>query len=130
MILEVLINGSITGYIFALTYLSFSSHKKYLISIITLSFIVVILLVGMFDISFDVSGVWLKIVSQFDSLNNNADSVTRLSGGINSIKRSFDSFDAFIGAGLSWENPTLDFISLYLHAFGMIGLLALVTYSV
>jgi hypothetical protein len=130
MTFEVLINGSITGYVFALTYIFFSSYKKYFVPLILSCLIVVITLGSVLDLPVDMLGVWLKIVSQFDSLNDETVSVTRLSGGINSLKHSIESGSLLIGVGLSWESPTLDFISLYLRAFGLFGEVALIFYVV
>jgi hypothetical protein len=128
MIAEVLINGSITGYVFALIYISFSGYRKYFFWLIFACVLLVMVLVNVLDLSIDISNVWRKIVWQFDSLFDSTSSATRLSSGIENIKQIFGRGYFLIGSGLSWNNPTHDFISLYLRGFGLLGVIALIVY--
>ncbi len=128
MVLEVLINGSITGYVFALLYMLLTSYRKYFFWAIPLILFVLITITSSSDSSVDILRIWLKIASQFDSLDDGYGSVTRLSGGVRSVIDSLESSYMLIGSGLSWNSPTLDFISLYLRGFGLIGLVVLIPY--
>ena len=131
MAFEVIINGSLTGYIFILSYLSIGflskfRYKKTLIRIAIGSLIILpILALIEFYGYFDFSGLVLKITKQFDFIGDiNSTHPSRLFGMIQAISLTLNSNFILWGTGFSWSSPTLDIYSLYLNAYGVIGVIA------
>lgn len=132
MILEVILNGALTGYLFAIGFflssilIQFKSRIKFKNLII--SFLSTVALFFILQVSgyYDISGIFTKLTGQFNFLYDDYNyQPSRLKGMLESIENSISSDNVMFGSGFSWTNPTLDFYSLYLKAYGITGLLSL-----
>jgi len=135
LVLEVVLNSSLTGFVFAAGYLIF----KYMfnpttrvvrnLSFLTILFLISYVLLYSNDYYFNVDALFVKISKQFDFLYVEAStSPSRLRGAYDAIIYIFESNYYLHGIGLSWIKPTLDFYSLYLKGFGVIGFITLFAY--
>ena len=132
MTLEVIINGALTGYAFILgfvgiDFLSKFRYKKTLIRTTIGSLILLFTFALMKSYGyFDVSGLFLKITKQFAFIENpNSAHPSRLMGLIQAIELTLSSNFILWGSGFSWNTPTLDIYSLYLKAYGVIGVIVI-----
>jgi hypothetical protein len=136
MTLEVVINGSLAGYVFILSYscinissspISKSKILRYFSA--TLVFVIVLSLLVSFNY-FNFYGFLPKLLGQFDFLYNGSVSTkpSRLKGLVESFSSMINSDFWLYGVGFSWIAPTLDFYSLYFKSFGLIGLLTISSY--
>ena len=132
MILEVIINGALTGYIFALTFIGISflnnfKYKSTLVKVLVGGLIFNCILVLLdYNGYFQLSGLIPKIMGQFDFISDQySESPSRLKGMVQAIELTLNSHFVLWGTGFSWVSPTLDFYSLYMKAYGVIGFLVL-----
>lgn len=135
VIVEVIINGALTGYLFisAFVFITIIQKFKYksiffklVIGIIFFIFSIRILNINGY---FDFLELLVKIEGQFDFINNNySTKPSRLAGMFKSIELSLSSDSVLWGRGFSWDSPTLDIYSLYINAFGVTGFLALLLF--
>ena len=135
MIFEVILNGALTGYLFALGFvgINFLNKFRYKSSLINLTVVSICLIIFLSYVEyygyFDLSGFGPKIATQFDFLSNDYSSrPSRLRGMVESIISALNSNSVLWGVGFSWSSPTLDFYSLYIKAFGIIGFFSLGLY--
>ncbi len=131
--IELLINGSITGFIFIILFLISKIRYNYKIFIKVMIMILstVFVVTQIYDIDYNLINIYLKIVNQFDFLyypDSYYDNYGRLFGLYNAVGYIFNSKYFMIGVGLSWLEPTLDIFSLYLKAYGIIGFIFLMAY--
>ena len=139
MLLEVILNGALTGYLFAFGYfvtnflVQFRNKKKLLkASLIFPSFLLFIYIIQSSSY-YDFSGILTKISAQFAFLYDdlydyafyNTSQPSRLSGMFESLNTSLNSEHIMFGSGFSWINPTLDFYSLYIKAYGLTGFMCI-----
>jgi hypothetical protein len=131
--IELLTNGSITGFIFIILYFVFSIGFNFKIysKIIIALFSVIIIVTQAYDIDYNLINIYFKVIGQFDFLIEE-DSYYghrgRLFGLFNAVEYILNSNYYLIGVGLSWISPTLDIFSLYLKAYGIIGFIFLMAY--
>jgi hypothetical protein len=135
IVLEVIINGALTGYIFALGFACVSiiqkfKYKRTLFKVIIGSafLVIIIALLNIYGY-FNFLDLLVKIQGQFDFINNNNSTrPSRLAGMVRSIELSLNSDFVLWGRGFSWDSPTLDIFSLYIRAFGVSGFFALLLF--
>ena len=135
MFVEVILNGSLTGYLFALGFFgidflrAFQTKKRILKLFFVIPFLIFTLYFLQVNNYYDIMGFYPKLLSQFDFLNNEYSyAPSRLRGMIESISYSFASDNIMFGNGFTWLNPTLDFYSLYLRAYGLFGFIAIILF--
>jgi hypothetical protein len=135
IIIEVVMNGALTGYFFILGYLFVDliqkcKYKNILFWTIT-SGICLIFSLTLLNIYgyFNLLELLPKIQGQFDFINNSySDKPSRLSGMVKSIELSLNSDFVLWGSGFSWNSPTLDIYSLYIRAYGVSGFFVLLLF--
>jgi hypothetical protein len=133
LFIEVVLNGSIAGYLFAIGYFTFQYrpitkariHRFFYVAIfVILSFL--FLDVGEY---FNAQGIYTKLLKQFDFLYDEmSNSPSRLAGMYRAIVYIFESDFLIQGVGFSWVHPSLDFYSLHLKAFGIVGFVVISVY--
>jgi len=131
LIVEVILNGSLAGYFFAMTYFIFQGRQHIINNAKLLVFLTIFLFLSTLFLTdlFNVENLINKISNQFNFIYDISDtSPSRLRGMVESISYILTSDHVLYGVGLSWLNPTLDFTSLYLKGFGVIGFIFLVVY--
>lgn len=133
MAIELLFNGSITGFVFIILYFVFSIGFNFKIysKIIIALFSVIIIVTQAYDIDYNLINIYLKIIGQFDFLieeDSYYGHKGRLFGLFRAVNYILNSNYYLIGVGLSWIEPTLDIFSLYLKAYGLIGFTFLMAY--
>jgi hypothetical protein len=132
MFAEVILNGSLTGYFFALGFFGidflkqFRNKKKAIKLFLAIPFIILSLYFLEANNYYDISGFTNKIVKQFDFLTNEYSyAPSRIKGMVHTINDAFTSDYIMFGSGFTWINPTLDFYSLYLKAYGIFGFITI-----
>ena len=135
MFVEVILNGSLTGYFFALGFFGidflkqFRSKKKAIKLFLALPFIILSLYFLEANNYYDISGFTNKIVKQFDFFTNEYSyAPSRIKGMVHTINDSLTSDYLMFGSGFTWINPTLDFYSLYLKAYGIFGFITIILF--
>jgi hypothetical protein len=131
MISELILNGSLTGYLFAfgffgINFIVRSSYSKRLIFNFIFLFIFSLMTIYFLHIYdyFNLTGFYTKIIGQFDFMSNvYSYQPSRLRGMFDSITNTINSDYMLFGTGFTWLYPTLDIYSLYFKAYGFIGLL-------
>ncbi len=135
LILEVILNGALTGYLFAFGFfvtkflIKFKNRKNLIKALFNFPVILILFYLIQASNYYDFSGLTNKVIGQFDFLyNDNSYKVSRIRGMFESIQGSLGSDYVMFGAGFSWLNPTLDFYSLYIRAYGVAGFFCLVLF--
>lgn len=135
IIIEVVLNGALTGYFFILGYIFVNFIQKYkykstlfwtfAIGICIIFSLILLSIYGYFNILELIP----KIQGQFDFIDNSySDKPSRVSGMVRSIELSLTSDSVLWGSGFSWYLPTLDIYSLYIRAYGVIGFFVLLLF--
>jgi hypothetical protein len=135
MIFEVFLNGSLTGYLFALAWFGTDyfvrSYQKIRVIKVIMAISVCITFVYLLSVFeyFNFANLGTKLAGQFDFLSDASSSKpSRLKGLVESFVYMLNSDSLLYGIGFSWITPTLDFYSLYFKAFGLIGFSSLLLY--
>ena len=81
-----------------------------------------------FGITFNMMKLYGKILNQFLFLTDPNYQRGRLWGLFDAVNYILNSKYYLVGVGQSWNAPTLDFFSLYLKGYGIVGFSSLLIY--